>query len=710
MNLLLYINGQLADLDAGQTIAQTKQVNDLNSLDNRQASYTNKFKLPKTANNTKIMQFLTVAGNKSTVPYQKNECSLYSSNGECFVYNGWAVITDGGDDYEAVVYDGIIDLYKAIENLTFANVPLPEIIHIKSLQAVKNSWDNDLNYRYILADYNGDTGNVNLQGYAIVNTDYLVPSVKVSYLWRRIFETFNMQYSGQVFDTENFKNLWLTYPKGLTTTEFNTQVFYAESLGYVKSGWYYLKANEDGYEADGFTTTDGLHLYAQEAGNYRIRLQGNIYPMQNNREFFLGKNAQGLAANQVSVFKAVATVSDDNTAINFDETIYLAQNESICMVLQKTVLGFGLSLTIDKVTATDINFSSSLADFGLRDFLTEIVHRFGLTMFKDKYTNTYQFLTLQELLQTPQTLNWSGKFAKKVSENYIYGSYAQRNWFRYNYDDKEGSFNDGFIDVSNVNLPDAKDVTKSKIYSPEQTPVNYIHKPTNVYKLWEKEITRETNEEGQETDVTTYKSLDKRYYFMRCSNPVIGAVMLQSKQADDLVLTTKYYRESFYKLSFAEVTQEYYNPIRQLLNRSQIITADLWLTDADITGFDFKKLVYIEQLSNYYLVNKINNYVTGKPTRCELVRALTTLPTDFFGTLTITGNESTLLSVRLYFISSYNYTEVQVQYSANAITWTNAVTTLATPVIFDVPAPGLYYFRIIDPITDAISNQISFNV
>lgn len=63
--MLLYINGQLADLDSNQAIAQTKQVNDLNSLDNRQTNYTNKFKLPKTANNIRIMGYLTLAGNNS---------------------------------------------------------------------------------------------------------------------------------------------------------------------------------------------------------------------------------------------------------------------------------------------------------------------------------------------------------------------------------------------------------------------------------------------------------------------------------------------------------------------------------------------------------------------------------------------------------------------------------------------------------------------
>ena len=45
-------------------------------------------------------------------------------------------------------------------------------------------------------------------------------------------------------------------------------------------------------------------------------------------------------------------------------------------------------------------------------------------------------------------------------------------------------------------------------------------------------------------------------------------------------------------------------------------------TDDDVCNFDFKKLYYIRQLSNYFIVNKIINYIPGKPVKCELVRVL----------------------------------------------------------------------------------------
>src|SRR5690606_24210545 len=138
-----------------------RQVNDLNSLDDRQASYTNKFKLPKTSTNLKIMQFLTLPGNRSGIPYQKNECSLYSDSGECFVHKGWAVITDGGDTFEAVIYDGVIDLYKAIENKNLSYLTLDEADHEKTVANVAGAMYSPAAgyppYTYIMADYNGKT-------------------------------------------------------------------------------------------------------------------------------------------------------------------------------------------------------------------------------------------------------------------------------------------------------------------------------------------------------------------------------------------------------------------------------------------------------------------------------------------------------------------------------------------------------------------------
>lgn len=634
MGLTLYINGQQADLDSGQAIAQTKQVNDINSLENRQAGYTNKFRLPKTANNTRIMEFLTLPGNTSTVPYRHNECSLYGDSGECFIYRGRAVITDGGDDYEAVVYDGIIDLYKAIENKTLADVEITGIDHIKTVSAVAQSWSNpSLNYRYILADYNGDNGT---EANA-VNIDYQVPSVRVSHIWHRIFETFGFGYSGPVFESPNFQNLWMTFPKGLSTGDAPVEVFSSDDIGYEASVSNLIATYYIGYPTYDTMALAGLiqnrHMKVAQAGFYRVEVSGKLKSRGmittggKKAKVYIGKNSLYMSPGAIQQAGIIKDNIPSDTDFEGSCLIQLEANDSICVLAgmatgENPAFGFKivtpsqLSVKLVKVNESDYDFGAAFSEFSVRDFLTEVVHRFGLTLFKRKHENHYEFLTLQEQLQNATVADWSGKLAKKVSESYVYGNYAQRNWMRYSYNDMKNNHNDSYIEVANVNLLDSRDIIKSKIYSPEKLKAPFLNRQVNVYKLWDKELV-ENPEEGEKP--YTYKSLDKRYYFLR-SETVYGNIGLYSDAMGNSANAANYFVEKATKLSFRDIIKDYYQPMRQLLENSRIITAELLLSEADVANFDFRKLYYFEQFSSYFLVNKITNYVPGKPVKCELIR------------------------------------------------------------------------------------------
>lgn len=635
MGLTLYINGQQADLDAGQAIAQTKQVNDINSLENRQAGYTNKFRLPKTANNIRIMEFLALPGNNSTVPYRHNECSLYGESGQCFIYRGRAVITDAGDNYEAVVYDGIIDLYKAIENKTLADVEIAGIDHVKTVETVKASWtDPSLNYRYILADYNGDNGPADM---GMVNIDYQAPSVKVSYIWRQIFATFGFGYSGSIFDSPDFQNLWMTFPKGLSAGDAPVDMFSSSDIGYEASVNGHIATYYIGYPSYDTFALNGLiqnrHMVVPEAGYYRVEVSGKlktrslVFNKDKKAKVYIGKNSLFMSPGSVIEAGLIKDNIPSNSDFEGSCLIQLDANESICVLFgiasqQSPEWGFhlaeagALSVKLVKINESDYSFGAAFGEFSVRDFLTEVVHRFGLTLFKRKYENHYEFMTLQEQLRQAPIENWSGKLAGKVSESYVYGNYARRNWMRYSYNDSTQNHYDGYIDVANVNLPDTRDIIKSKIYSPERKKSTLLNRAVNVYKLWDKELV-ENPEEGEKP--YTYKSLDKRFYFLR-SERVNSGIGLYSDQMGDGVAAVSYFIGKATNLSFREIIKNYYLPMRQLLEKSRIITAELLLSEADIANFDFRKLYYLEQFASCFLVNKIINYVPGRPSKCELIR------------------------------------------------------------------------------------------
>ncbi|MBA4155072.1 hypothetical protein, partial [Flavobacterium sp.] len=216
MSYIAYLNGQRLILSETRPIAHTKQVNDLASLDNRQSNFTNRIVVPFNAVNNRIMQNLSMVGNQSNVPYQKNVFDLIDADsGKHLIYKGWANITKTSNGYELNCYDGLIDFYRSIENKNISEIGVPELNHLKNMDNVIDTFVNDdLMYKYIIADYNGKSlidGRINI--------DYLVPSARKSYIWERIHQFANFTFSGEVFNSEKWKNNWLTYPKPIPTSE-----------------------------------------------------------------------------------------------------------------------------------------------------------------------------------------------------------------------------------------------------------------------------------------------------------------------------------------------------------------------------------------------------------------------------------------------------------------------------------------------------------
>ena len=104
------------------------------------------------------------------------------------------------------------------------------------------------------ADYNGKNkfvlnGGINIE----INTDYQVPSARVSYIWDQIFSFAGFTYSGSFFATQDFLNLFMTFPKPVPTLVPNKILLHSGQC-YPRSslGW---SINEVG------PGVNGLHTY-----------------------------------------------------------------------------------------------------------------------------------------------------------------------------------------------------------------------------------------------------------------------------------------------------------------------------------------------------------------------------------------------------------------------------------------------------------------
>jgi hypothetical protein len=632
MSWIAYINGQQLELSESKPVAQTKQVNDLAKLDNRQTNYTSRFIAPLTATNVKAMDRVYLVGSQSSLPYQKNIFDLFDAeSGECLIYKGWANVSKTTDKgYEIYIYDGYIDFYRSIENKSLTDIGIAGLNHAKSLINITTSWNNTLPYMYAVSDYNGKnkyttSGGVNIE----VNTDYQIPSARVSYIWDQIFAYAGFTYSGSFFATEAFKNLFMTFPKpvpklvphriliyaGECYPKHSTYWYFTEGGAYLSAEAYLLTlprenfTSPNAYVDDVFSSTpitaggsvfNHNRIKISLAGTYSIDAPAHI-----NFNFYRRDASNNLVENGVVVLDPTETFNTYLFNCNAGDQIAFIINEPESVLATLT-----FDWSFNRIDGYEANFEDALVDFKATTFVNEIMQHAGLTAFKDKYTNHVEFKSIDELLRTAPILDWSKKYQGKTSESYKIGKYAKKNNFKYRYNDENETYNDGAIFIDDANLADEDTVIQSKIYSHERGSAMIANKSVKVYKVWDKNVKEDTTIE--------YKDLSGRFYFLRHKVVPVSAI-IGSESLSDHQAVTQMAIASYTGLTYGELVSANYNEISRILDKAKTLEVPFYLTPKDVANFDFKSLIYIEQLSSYYMVNKIISFVKNKATKCEVI-------------------------------------------------------------------------------------------
>jgi hypothetical protein len=608
----LIINGNQIELDPSVTIARTLQVNDIGSPETRQASYTNTFNIPRTSNNVKTFKMLGIIGNNSNIPYQKNEAYLYDETGFCLVYKGWAVINETSKDFKCNIFDGIIDFYKAIENKTLADLNLTALAHEKTPTEVISTQDLSKPYVYVLADYNGKvkTG-------SHINSDYLVPSVKVPWLWDKIEAFTGYQLNGSFKTNPDFTNLLLSYPKAVppivgpaiyNSTTIAPNSGSADLTNNVVYPFIQLFSSIDSTILD--VQSDNISIKALRA----IQIKVTFVVNPNFTIFVPEGEPTATATFNGETFLCDGTIRTitkfytlgANEIINFPFVFDLPSD----LISGIAVNDFFTSLQINELTNA-VLFEEEFAGMSIKQFVSEILWRFNLTMFKDPFLNSYTLKYLSEIVNG-FAMPYSDKFVSLESENYIVGEYGQRSWLRHKYDDDNSFYNDGYFDVNNTNLPDAKTIIKSNIYSPEFNLSNALELGLgNTYKFWNKEV--------KDNGDVDYKPVSNRFYFLK-SVPLTQSLSFKSDVLQTTATASGGRIESFTNLKFSEIVDAYYSEMQQLLNQSKMMNVQLRLTEIDIVNMDFSKPIHIEQLGGNFLINTIQNFIPNQLTKVQLIK------------------------------------------------------------------------------------------
>ncbi|MBE8727975.1 hypothetical protein [Flavobacterium hungaricum] len=703
MSYMLYINGKLIKLSDAKPVAQTKQVNDLAKFSSRQTNFTNKFIALPCAENVRNLDRVGLVGNQSNLPYERAVVDLFDSiTGECLIYKGWGNITQmtDGKGYEIYVYDGNIDFYKGIEGLTLTNVGISELNHVKNLDNVIASFAGDLNYMYMIADYNGN----NITSTGALNIDYQLPSARTSYLWDRVFQYTGFTYTGSVFSSEKFLNHWMTFPKPVPTlepivnliTSQNSEIGQNSSAVPTGTGieyvhFYYSIIFPNAFD-NAYASNNNSYTVIKQTGVFRIKASGNF---SNNAgtSSFLNWTLRSSTdeVKETGSFDTAVTTANINVAVG--DKLYISSPLSgyIGGGVNNPLTG-SMITTLDYVVGYDANFEEALLDFKAKDFINEIMQSFGLTMFKDKYSNNIDFRTIKEIVQSEVVEDWSGKFNGKANEKYIFSNYAQKNIFKYRYNEENSSYNDGFITVKNENLAEENPILTSKIYSPERLKVYVAGLLLRTYKFWNKEI--------KDDNTVDYKELTGRYYFLRSKEHSFGspiAIGSESLNTETTINTIQI--ENYYRLNFQEIIYDNYSEMESLLDKSKTLEANFNLTTRDVANFTFKNLIYIDKLASYYIVNKIVNFIKNKPTKCEIIevdyRKTMAPPETNPGTyITITSIETSGCDVIIHF-----ETDADLPVTIMVVGQPNSFGIVPPPEF----GPERYFNAIVNPTTNTIT-------
>ena len=645
----VYIADLMLDLSPSTVVALTKQINDIAEIQRRQADYTNRFTVRKTPTNIAAAGFLNVPGNTSTRPYKWSVGKIVS-NGIPITTNGQALIMETRDraNYDIIIYAGNYDLFSKIEGKYITDLNWEDLLHTFDHTAWEASWTNTDGYVYALAEtldgtlsyYRGGTASGEIR----IDLGKQFPWVFVKTIWERIFSEAGLTYSGAIFDTDEFKEQIMLAARDYTKEVKTTLDKFAGRTAYTPPYLEWLFATppispvlelidlsvitipSDNYDepTDKYTVP--------ESGDYQFTVKANMGVQA--LEFFRMKiyvngileKTESYAINIANAFFTTynfeVTASLLLTKDDEVEIYYELDNVSSSNAIAVRIGNYQVTIaqTSRKVLQynSEIDFSKLLPNIKQIDFLKAIMQQYGM-IYQPNQQGVYQFITIEDVLNGVAGFNdYTAKLHKETAENYSIGNYYRLNKFVYDYndDDKNGNgYADSDFAIDIDNIPAEGELMKSII----EACGDYL-----LYDKWDT-ISSVHAYKNTQTDTTAVP-----IYELNANDKMIVArkVMhyvdfLDFGDGDNYIgfhFAVTQAVAQFKTLHWSVLMEKYYPKFIKMAQRPVKKTVALWLTPIDIYFLDMFKIIYLEQYQSYFYLNKVNNFLPGKLSDCELIK------------------------------------------------------------------------------------------
>ncbi len=636
MNVELYINDKLADLEPSTVIAITKQINNFGELKDRQSTFTNSFNLPFTNTNRNILESLGLVGNTTTIQYSKVKIRL-RVGGVCVVGNGFGIIKKTDHikrKYSLAIYDGNIHFFDALGDLKLSDLDWSDLQHDLTEANFENSFTHtDANgYIYAISDY----GNYKESK---IEINYQLPSLFVKNIWARIFNRI-----GYVPNFYPESDLVITPKRGWDSV--------IDSTG---ASFNYDSPTDNLYNRSYIGS--GIYMSKVKINDTQPQLNDSVYSIPNTQSYHIAFDLKLTFKMSYpdSFFIYVTDVNGNVTILaeiiphyvsggggDYDERIYQVAYDNTVTFSEGDKIDFWIkhshpdcdctqpgeytgcdawecpeelvenNITFETVSSSVavVNISTFIGEMKAKDFIKDILHHYALMVKTEgKFV---KFQKAKDALKRSNAVDWSDKFVKRLSESYALSGYGQDNEFAYNYLSRDDyPFANGIMRIINETLPQHK-VIITRPYNATEKSTNTLNSDTLQFTpFWEPERDDSGN-------ITKWK-VSKGKNFLAKVVTKNGTIHYGTTSGATQDYTGDYPILDFTGLQWDNLITDNYQEIKKMLDFNRVEQIEVKIDQFDFDNIDMFKLVYFKQLGAYYYINKLKWSSKKKTTIGEFI-------------------------------------------------------------------------------------------
>lgn len=652
----LFINDVEIELYPGTLIPLTFQINDLSELKDRQANFSHQFKVPKTKNNMRALEWANQVQGVSDFPYTKNPARVIK-NGVQVVPDGMAIVESTDKSFNITVYSGLIDFYELIGSRKLSELGVSIYDHIWDLANILNSNGNTTDYKYPIVQY-GDLTNASRD----VDVRNQRPALFLHNLINLIFSEAGFTKAGPFWSDANYLKLLLPLDGNIYFVNADLTMLGAWSILVDAQhnplldpcSVLTIRANETWdltleLNISVANWVDGVSILSVDLmNNVNFTPSTSSYDHPDtgggggNGNFTVNLTISGVASADVPQFIEVFLYQCDcdvaDSEFYGDRTDGVDQGFYVHIIPEfLTDPGGGFGTTgapaYDTVFTYGIsvwNFHRLMPNMTQKDLLKVPANQFALFFSRDVMTDTIYAARMNDIVDNiPFALDWSEKLHDDKDSwklDYRLPKYARKNYLKYAVDssdlDMAVGTGDGFFECDDetlppettlIQLPFAASATKSYL--------NGLYAPI-IRKMEGSEFRINTVQRIIVDDTQDITTGDAIHYLDGVTT---------SDETIDIPLAYFIHPAKTFNLGFEDsLIEDYYDGLVDILSRVKKVTALFKLDVNDIVKIDqidpntnlpyWFTPIYLWQFSSYFYVNKIHAFTGKGLTKVELIR------------------------------------------------------------------------------------------